>query len=479
MCHFYLQQKCSRGSNCVFAHSPDELRLTPDLSKVKSTRIDSDSILILSQTKMCVKWKKGLCFEDSSMCSYAHGVAELQPCSNTDDAEIENHPLENNILQATTLMMNDDSTMSPNETDESNSRNVFEHNPICSIHANQINPSVAYGFSHVDGHSASVMATSTHSIQTSSPVHPPCNNVQTITQPQSLTHVQCIKSMDQSQSSGFIHGDSNGSLSNDDDRLDSSHETIDNQSWQSFERLTDKSESYEVNQKNIQMTGEKILRESNAVKYSHGNHDDYVFKEGFPIEYSNTKLAGDDAEKLNPCEQSIYPILDLTNSYMNEYVYSSAFPYHTEVGFYLNSSYGQPLAKDNINYNQASDSLNSNESTTTILKYSPSSFRRFFPAHVLTDSLDGTIRTLAPTGSPLTESRRLVSGSPSLTPTLPGPVMVQIPQHPSNQTSSTPSHYILHNGYLMPLVLTTSQLHPSPHGNHQPTTVSNTFKSAQ
>lgn len=69
ICRFFLQHKCSRGPECLFAHSPDELRHTPDLSK----------------TKICDKWKKGSCMMDSVRCSYAHGFEELRVSRDAPD----------------------------------------------------------------------------------------------------------------------------------------------------------------------------------------------------------------------------------------------------------------------------------------------------------------------------------------------------------------------------------------------------------
>mmetsp|Transcript_62560 Transcript_62560/g.116331 ORF Transcript_62560/g.116331 Transcript_62560/m.116331 type:complete len:229 (-) Transcript_62560:160-846(-) len=63
MCRFYAQGRCFYGSSeCSFAHSPDELRSTPNLSK----------------TSLCVKWCRGSCPLSSEECRYAHGCEELR-----------------------------------------------------------------------------------------------------------------------------------------------------------------------------------------------------------------------------------------------------------------------------------------------------------------------------------------------------------------------------------------------------------------
>lgn len=61
-CRFWLEGRCSRGDSCTYAHTEVELRPTPDLSK----------------TKICSKWKKGLCDKPSHECTYAHGVQDLR-----------------------------------------------------------------------------------------------------------------------------------------------------------------------------------------------------------------------------------------------------------------------------------------------------------------------------------------------------------------------------------------------------------------
>eukprot|EP00920_Eleutheroschizon_duboscqi_P030130 GHVT01073037.1.p1 GENE.GHVT01073037.1~~GHVT01073037.1.p1 ORF type:complete len:389 (+),score=70.81 GHVT01073037.1:388-1554(+) len=60
-CVFFSRGRCTRGSNCSFAHSSDELRQLPDLRK----------------TKLCHSFTNGTC-ELGDACGYAHGMAELR-----------------------------------------------------------------------------------------------------------------------------------------------------------------------------------------------------------------------------------------------------------------------------------------------------------------------------------------------------------------------------------------------------------------
>eukprot|EP01053_Blabericola_migrator_P002187 Blabericola_migrator_1__2186@NODE_1601_length_4192_cov_84_630788_g231_i2_p3_GENE_NODE_1601_length_4192_cov_84_630788_g231_i2NODE_1601_length_4192_cov_84_630788_g231_i2_p3_ORF_typecomplete_len262_score13_65zfCCCH/PF00642_24/3_1e06zfCCCH/PF00642_24/0_057zfCCCH/PF00642_24/2_4e05zfCCCH_3/PF15663_5/2_5e12zfCCCH_3/PF15663_5/1_1zfCCCH_4/PF18044_1/1_7e06zfCCCH_4/PF18044_1/5_5e03zfCCCH_4/PF18044_1/1_6e02zfCCCH_4/PF18044_1/39Torus/PF16131_5/0_00012Torus/PF16131_5/4_8Torus/PF16131_5/23zf_CCCH_4/PF18345_1/1 len=60
LCPFYLRSKCTKGSNCTYAHSQEEMRVGVSLHK----------------TKICNLWKQGLC-EDNN-CSFAHGDHELR-----------------------------------------------------------------------------------------------------------------------------------------------------------------------------------------------------------------------------------------------------------------------------------------------------------------------------------------------------------------------------------------------------------------
>lgn len=59
-CVFHARGKCTRGNNCSFAHSAEELRQLPDLRK----------------TKLCNAFLGGQCSNNN--CSYAHGLQELR-----------------------------------------------------------------------------------------------------------------------------------------------------------------------------------------------------------------------------------------------------------------------------------------------------------------------------------------------------------------------------------------------------------------
>lgn len=61
MCKFNILGKCTRGAECVFAHSADELQVLPDLSR----------------TKMCKTLLFTGCCEDKN-CTYAHNRKELR-----------------------------------------------------------------------------------------------------------------------------------------------------------------------------------------------------------------------------------------------------------------------------------------------------------------------------------------------------------------------------------------------------------------
>jgi len=75
MCRFHLNNRCSRGADCQFAHSPEVLRVAPDLTC----------------TKMCPAIiRKGRCEVPS--CRFAHSRSELRylrmPESEGDDGSI-------------------------------------------------------------------------------------------------------------------------------------------------------------------------------------------------------------------------------------------------------------------------------------------------------------------------------------------------------------------------------------------------------
>eukprot|EP01055_Gregarina_sp_Pseudo9_P005848 Gregarina_sp_Pseudo_9__5847@NODE_901_length_2074_cov_752_985258_g846_i0_p1_GENE_NODE_901_length_2074_cov_752_985258_g846_i0NODE_901_length_2074_cov_752_985258_g846_i0_p1_ORF_typecomplete_len407_score65_32zfCCCH/PF00642_24/1_9e08zfCCCH/PF00642_24/0_035zfCCCH_3/PF15663_5/1_5e09zf_CCCH_4/PF18345_1/1e07zf_CCCH_4/PF18345_1/2_3e03zf_CCCH_4/PF18345_1/3_2e03zfCCCH_4/PF18044_1/1_6e05zfCCCH_4/PF18044_1/2_2e03zfCCCH_4/PF18044_1/5_9e03Torus/PF16131_5/0_062Torus/PF16131_5/0_27Torus/PF16131_5/6_3e03zfCCCH_2/P len=61
-CRFWMENRCSRGDKCTYAHTDVELRCPPDLTK----------------TKICTRWKRGACDKPPSECAYAHGVEDLR-----------------------------------------------------------------------------------------------------------------------------------------------------------------------------------------------------------------------------------------------------------------------------------------------------------------------------------------------------------------------------------------------------------------
>mmetsp|Transcript_116474 Transcript_116474/g.324582 ORF Transcript_116474/g.324582 Transcript_116474/m.324582 type:complete len:287 (-) Transcript_116474:50-910(-) len=60
MCQHFERGECHFGSECAFAHSPDEVQSAPDLRK----------------TRLCAAFTEGRCTD--SACSFAHGEAELR-----------------------------------------------------------------------------------------------------------------------------------------------------------------------------------------------------------------------------------------------------------------------------------------------------------------------------------------------------------------------------------------------------------------
>ncbi|CAK0851625.1 unnamed protein product [Prorocentrum cordatum] len=60
MCDFHAQGKCTRGAQCSFAHSQEELQAMPDLRK----------------TRICRAFTQGKC--NDANCKFAHGTEELR-----------------------------------------------------------------------------------------------------------------------------------------------------------------------------------------------------------------------------------------------------------------------------------------------------------------------------------------------------------------------------------------------------------------
>mmetsp|Transcript_3317 Transcript_3317/g.7349 ORF Transcript_3317/g.7349 Transcript_3317/m.7349 type:complete len:276 (+) Transcript_3317:173-1000(+) len=60
MCRAHARGRCRYGLDCIFAHSPEELRRMPDLTK----------------TKLCQAWLKGACPLEDSQCRFAHGSTD-------------------------------------------------------------------------------------------------------------------------------------------------------------------------------------------------------------------------------------------------------------------------------------------------------------------------------------------------------------------------------------------------------------------
>jgi len=62
MCQFHAEGKCTRGSNCTFAHGDDEMKRSPDLRK----------------TRICQSFSKGTCDLSNDECNFAHGEQDLR-----------------------------------------------------------------------------------------------------------------------------------------------------------------------------------------------------------------------------------------------------------------------------------------------------------------------------------------------------------------------------------------------------------------
>lgn len=72
-CRYFTQQgNCWKGSECQFAHSQEELRTPPDLTK----------------TRMCAMYRLGCCKMSSSECSFAHSLSDLKATDNFYKTEI-------------------------------------------------------------------------------------------------------------------------------------------------------------------------------------------------------------------------------------------------------------------------------------------------------------------------------------------------------------------------------------------------------
>jgi hypothetical protein len=61
LCSYYLAGRCTFGSQCFYAHNPDDVQDAPDLKK----------------TKLCIAWQDGTCANGAD-CGFAHGAKELR-----------------------------------------------------------------------------------------------------------------------------------------------------------------------------------------------------------------------------------------------------------------------------------------------------------------------------------------------------------------------------------------------------------------
>jgi hypothetical protein len=61
LCSYYLAGRCTFGSQCFYAHNPEDIQDAPDLKK----------------TKLCIAWQDGTCANGAD-CGFAHGAKELR-----------------------------------------------------------------------------------------------------------------------------------------------------------------------------------------------------------------------------------------------------------------------------------------------------------------------------------------------------------------------------------------------------------------
>jgi len=61
MCPYFPRGRCRRGNECNYAHSKAELRPSPSLRK----------------TRLCERWREGVCPLPASACPFAHGEEDL------------------------------------------------------------------------------------------------------------------------------------------------------------------------------------------------------------------------------------------------------------------------------------------------------------------------------------------------------------------------------------------------------------------
>jgi len=62
LCRFYAKGWCRSGPACAFAHTSEEVRACPDLTK----------------TSICHRWARHQCPRSAKDCRYAHGTWDLQ-----------------------------------------------------------------------------------------------------------------------------------------------------------------------------------------------------------------------------------------------------------------------------------------------------------------------------------------------------------------------------------------------------------------
>lgn len=73
LCMFWKRNCCTKGLECTFAHSVEELKDLPDLRR----------------TSLCKQWLKGRCPQSAANCRYAHGENYLRRTFEEDAEKME------------------------------------------------------------------------------------------------------------------------------------------------------------------------------------------------------------------------------------------------------------------------------------------------------------------------------------------------------------------------------------------------------
>eukprot|EP00931_Biecheleriopsis_adriatica_P057169 TRINITY_DN33906_c0_g1_i1.p1 TRINITY_DN33906_c0_g1~~TRINITY_DN33906_c0_g1_i1.p1 ORF type:complete len:264 (+),score=40.09 TRINITY_DN33906_c0_g1_i1:157-948(+) len=78
LCYFYLAGACTRGANCTFAHSSQELKQQPDFTK----------------TRLCESYQMSGGCQYGDDCKFAHGMDELRQPRQPLDSSVTSLPVD-------------------------------------------------------------------------------------------------------------------------------------------------------------------------------------------------------------------------------------------------------------------------------------------------------------------------------------------------------------------------------------------------